>query len=190
MKFDRKRYDLAVLVQRADRDAKRPFQPERLKQARQARGLSKGELMIACGGVPVGSIENERRAPTTEELGIIAKALRFPVHFFTNPPTKDGFILAPEWNTLDSHMAMRCPCGMDECGYWAPAGEELEPCKFGRKPPPCEWCKREAKILCDGKARYDRNDGKTCDRRMCARHRKRIGPHADVCPECAKKMIA
>ncbi len=168
-------------------DAKRPFQLERLKQARQFHMLSKGELRIACAGLPVGSYENGKRRPSDYALKLLSKVLQFPPHFFTKP-VKAGL---PEEQALDTlalhHSFLRCPCGMDDCGYWAPAGEELEPCKYGRKPPSCEYCERPAMVLCDGKARYDRDDAETCDRPLCTHHRKRIGPHADVCPACAKK---
>lgn len=196
---DREKFARAVSMQRAEQLAekleKQPFQPERLKQARELRGLSKGELVIACRVIigrtlPIGSYENETRAPDANEIRCFARALKMPIHFFTQPPSKDGFIGLDRsnWNTLESHLALGCPCGMDNCGYWAIGDMVIEPCRFGGKAPSCEWCERKATQLCDGQARYDREpNGETCDRRLCTHHRKRIGPRADVCPECAKK---
>ena len=167
---DHEKYKRVLALQRDARDQRRPFQPHRLKQARQVRGLSKGELMIACGGLPVGSYEAETGlVPSLEQLARIAQTLQFPIAFFTNPPQGDE---PSGWFThLDG---MGCPCGIDDCGYWAPwGGDELEPCRYGGKPPPCEWCDRTATHLCDMKS---------CDAPICAHHRKRTGPTADVCP--------
>lgn len=52
-----------------------------------------------------------------------------------------------------------------------------------RRPAPCQevGCGQPHVALCDWPL-TGRAAGRTCDRRMCARHRNEVGPDRDYCP--------
>jgi hypothetical protein len=63
-----------------------------------------------------------------------------------------------------------------------PGGQAVILCgKFRQRIPKC-FCGAEVARLCD----FPLGKGKTCDRPVCARHAKRVGPDHDLCPIHAK----
>ena len=50
----------------------------------------------------------------------------------------------------------------------------------------CEFCERRHVALCD----YPTENGKTCDKRLCGRHRNRVGSDRDFCPDHMKRAAA
>lgn len=53
-----------------------------------------------------------------------------------------------------------------------------------KPPPPCEWCSRPGRFLCDGKVK----GGGGCDRPICKDHSSKIGPDKDLCPTCFAQL--
>lgn len=182
--FDPAKFYHAARAQRLEKEPEY-FQPQRLKEAREARGMSKGDLRIASRGRPIGSYENGTIIPSDNDLLFVARALKMPIDFFTMPldgPQEIGVI------TFCGQEA--CGCGIPDCPrFVTPDGVEIEPCPFGGKRAPCEQCERLFTHLCDGLARPDREgkDPRTCDARMCTRHRNRVGPSADLCDKCKRR---
>lgn len=76
--------------------------PERLKEAREARGLTL-ELFAEAVGVSkqaVAQYENGQIAPSGETLGKIITVTRQPLSFFTSTPLRAGEPGAPFWRSL------------------------------------------------------------------------------------------
>ena len=46
----------------------------------------------------------------------------------------------------------------------------------------CAFCQEWSVALCDGPS-ITRKSG-TCDKPMCEKHRKPVGPNQDMCPKC------
>lgn len=186
--FNPHKFYRAVRQQRLDGNPGQPqcFQPERLKEAREARGMSKGDLRIASRGRPVGSYENGTIEPSDNDLLFVARALKMPIDFFTMPlDERIGF----GEGTIFFRESKDCSCGVPDCPWWVVDGIEIQPCPFGGMRATCEQCDRPFTHLCDGPKRPDREgkDPRTCDARMCTRHRNRVGPSADLCDKCTRR---
>ena len=71
------------------------FSGERLREAREFRGLTLGETAVLVGVTrqAISLFENNRKAPGAETLGQLSRALEFPVAFFlrdNEAPERDG----------------------------------------------------------------------------------------------------
>jgi hypothetical protein len=52
-------------------------------------------------------------------------------------------------------------------------------CRIGRRPrATCDFCTRSSVALCD----HTVSATKTCDKRICPQHRRRVGVNVDRCP--------
>lgn len=70
-----------------------------------------------------------------------------------------------------------------------PDGATVIACRHGRhQPAKCDVCEgKGAEWLCDGPARgrtrYPTKKPRTCDRKLCAKCRRKTGEDRDLCPE-------
>jgi len=62
-------------------------------------------------------------------------------------------------------------------------------CSRGRRRAYCEepGCRRDSERLCDYPLRGEKA-GKTCDRKLCGGHARRVGPDRDYCPAHAAEV--
>lgn len=68
-----------------------------------------------------------------------------------------------------------------------PDGTFAIACTRGSRPARCQVCwQRPHTKLCDG----EREPGKTCDKKLCDRCAKHVGPNRDLCPDCAATPAA
>lgn len=76
--------------------------PERIKEAREARGLTLEAFAEALGVTrqAVAQYENGQIAPSGDVLGTIIARTAQPLSFFTSAPTRAGEIKAPFWRSL------------------------------------------------------------------------------------------
>lgn len=61
------------------------FSGERLREAREFRGLTLGETaaLVGVSRQAISLFENNRKAPGAETMGQLSRALQFPIAFFS-----------------------------------------------------------------------------------------------------------
>lgn len=146
-----------------------PFQPERFKEAREARGYSLDDLQRRMNAVepfvmadshrwPLSAAEIESGAyvPRPAEIRWLGNMLGMPPEFLTKKPSGIDF--------SNAHIFLcRGRASVKKCAFCPPG-----------KPKACV-------ALCDHF--NDPFDPKTCDAPMCGEHRGKHGPELDYCPK-------